>query len=99
MSLKYILNIKKREGGRVLIKEGGAGGAKICYKLIKNEKEVLINRMARKYKNTTKIRFYLNLELIKNNDKAKQTEERFQSNKKRLKTGTACREKEYRAEY
>lgn len=55
--------------------------------------------MARKYKNTTKIRFYLNLELIKNNDKAKQTEERFQSNKKRLKTGTACREKEYRAEY
>ena len=41
----------------------------------------------------------MNLELIKNNDKAKQTEERFQSNKKLLKTGTACREKEYRAEY
>ena len=97
MGLKYILNIKKREGGEGLNKRGG--GSKICYKLIKNEKEVLINRMARKYKNTTKIRFYLNLELIKNNDKAKQTEERFQSNKKRLKTGTACREKEYRAEY
>ena len=98
MGLKYILNIKKREEGEGLNKRGG-GGSKICYKLIKNEKEVLINRMARKYKNTTKIRFYLNLELIKNNDKAKQTEERFQSNKKRLKTGTACREKEYRAEY
>ena len=28
MGLKYILNIKKREGGRVLIKEGGAGGVK-----------------------------------------------------------------------
>ena len=25
MGLKYILNIKKREGGRVLMKEGGGG--------------------------------------------------------------------------
>ena len=48
-------------------------------KFIKNKKEFLINRMAGMDKNTTKIRFYLNLELItyKYNDKTKQTEERF----------------------
>ena len=53
--------------------------------------------MAGTDKDTTKIRFF-NLERVKYKDKTKQTEERIQINKKRLKIGEACRENESTAE-
>ena len=66
-------------------------------KLIKNEKKLLINRMVGTDKNTTKIHFF-NLTHGKYNDKTKQTEERVQINKKRLKIGKGYRGNENRAE-
>ena len=47
--------------------------------------------MAGTDKNTTKIRFYLNLEIVKNNAKTKHTEEHF---KNCLKVEKAWREEE-----
>ena len=41
----------------------------MCSKLIKNEKEFLINRIPGTDKNTTKIHFYLNFEHVKYNNK------------------------------
>lgn len=46
------------------------------FKLIKNEKVLLINRMAGTDKNTTKIHFFY-IGHGNHNDKTKQTEERF----------------------
>ena len=58
----YRLNIKKQGG----LKKRG----QIYFKLIKNEKELLINQTAGTDKNTTKIHFF-NLEHVKYNDKMK----------------------------
>ena len=62
-------DLNKKEGEQM-------GSSEMYFKLIKNEKELLINRNGWTDRNTTKIHFF-NLKHIKYNDKTKQREERF----------------------
>ena len=64
-----------QEAGYLNKKEGEQRG-EMHFKLIKNEKELLINQNDWTDRNTTKIHFF-NLKHVKYNDKTKQREERF----------------------